>query len=79
MKYYCNMTNELILDILEVLSRHGVVGQLVYRNEKIRIEYKLLRTRGIKGKEAREILADQNNIDAKTIESILYSKRKGDD
>lgn len=70
------MTNELILDMLEVLSRHGVVGPLVYRNEKIRIEYKLLRTRGIKGREAREILAEQNSIDAKTVESILYSKKE---
>lgn len=70
------MTNELILDMLEVLSRHGVVSPLAYRNEKIKIEYKVLRMEGIKGREAREMLADRNNIDMKTVETILYTKKK---
>lgn len=70
------MTNELILDMLEVLSRHGVISQVTYRNEKMRMEYRCLRSQGVKGREAREQLSDRYNIDGKTVEGILYPPKK---
>jgi hypothetical protein len=66
---------KLLLDLLTVLHKHGVIGNNVLRNEKIRQEYEELRRTGIKGKIAREKIADKNNIDMKTVEAIIYKKR----
>lgn len=70
------MDKKLILDILEVLNRHGVIGGTVYRNEKIRQEYMNMRRNGIKGREARETLAETYFIDVKTVEAAIYRKKE---
>jgi ribosomal protein S8 len=71
------MEKNLILDILEELTRHGYIGPLAYRNEQIRHEYCEMRKFGARGKEACEQIAERHNIDHKTVETIIYSKKKG--
>lgn len=70
------MDKKLVLDLLEVLTRHGVIGGTTYRNEKIRQEYMSMRKAGMKGKDARESLADTYFIDVKTVEKALYPKAR---
>lgn len=68
------MKSELVIDLLKVFVKHGVIPQNALRNEEIKITYKEYRSRGISGKEARQLLADKYLTSVKNIESILYGK-----
>ena len=69
------MKDELHIDLLEVFVKHHVVPETALRNEKIRMEYKKMKTDGIKPKEARAKLAEKYFTSEKNIETILYSRR----
>jgi len=66
--------NELVIDVLEALSRHIELPPVLLRNERIRLEYKNMRERGVKSIDARERLAEENFIDVKSIEKIIYGR-----
>ncbi|MGE5353985.1 MAG: hypothetical protein ACM3P0_18000 [Acidobacteriota bacterium] len=70
------MNSEFVLDLMKVLVAHKYIPATVLMHEEIRVEYRKLRAEGIKGKDAREILADNYNTSEKNIQSILYGKRK---
>jgi len=72
------MTKEFVLDILEVCSKHGYITDIIIRNIKIEEEYQQLRKEGKTGKESRFLLSDKYCTSIKTIESILYGKKKND-
>ena len=66
--------NELVIDVLEALSRHIELPPVLLRNERIRLEYKNMREMGVKSIDAREKLAEDNFIDVKSIEKIIYGR-----
>jgi hypothetical protein len=70
------MTNELKLDLLEVLVKHKVIPENFLRDEKVRSEYISLRKNGITGQRARQQLADKFFTSEKNIEYIIYGKNK---
>ena len=69
------MEKELRFDLLRVLVKHGILPETFLRNEEIKNTYAELRETGVKGKDAREQLADKYFISAKSIEFILYGKK----
>jgi len=69
-------TNELVVDMLEVLDKHIELPPNLLRNERIKLEYKKMREVGVKSLEAREIIAEKNFIDVKSLEKIIYGKGK---
>lgn len=70
------MKKELKLDLLRVLVKHDILPETYLRNEEITVEYKELREAGVKGKDAREQLAEKHFTSIKNIEFILYGKKK---
>jgi len=69
------MNERFVIDVMKVMVEHNLLSDTVLRNEKIRFEYKQLRKSGIKGKDARDQLAEQYCIGVKSIENILYGKK----
>jgi hypothetical protein len=67
---------ELIRDLMAVLSRHGVNPATYLRDVQIRDRYRQLRRDGVTCKESRLILAEEFYISVKTIERILYISKK---
>lgn len=68
------MESALILDLLEVLERHNVIPAYLLRNERIKVEYRMMRKDGISCKQAKDELATRHNVSIKTIEVIVYGK-----
>lgn len=73
------MTDDLKLDLMQVFVKHEVVPETWLIHEKIRINYKQLRKAGVKGKDAREQLAEENFTSIKNVEKILYGKHNKKD
>lgn len=69
------MRDELHIEILEVLVRHKVVPETIFRNEKIKMEYEKMKRDGIKPKEAKAFLAEKYFISGKSLDTILYTKK----
>ena len=69
------MTNELKIDLLAVLVKHKLIPETQLRNEVIRTKYAEYRSSGMKGKAAREKLADEHFTSIKNIEFILYGDK----
>lgn len=68
--------SEIEKDLIEVLIKHDVIDEDSLRDYRIRKRYKFLRDiERKKGKEAREILANEFNLSEKTIEYIIYLKK----
>ena len=73
------MKETLHLDLLEVLVRHGVVPENIFRNEKIRMEYAKMKNEGTKLKYVKESLSAKYCISEKGLDSILYPKKETGD
>ena len=72
-----NEIDDLENDLINVLVKHSVIPEHATRYFKITKRYKYLREKiGMKGSEARQLLAEENNLGLKTIEYILYGKKK---
>jgi len=70
------MTNKVIVEMLEVISKHIELPPVLLRNERIKLKYQELRDQGMKSLDAREKLAEENFIDVKSIEKIIYGRKK---
>lgn len=70
------MENELVVELLEVLNKHMALPPVLLRNEKIKLQYKKLRAEGMKSLDAREKLAEEFFIDVKSIEKVIYARKK---
>ncbi len=70
------MNNAVIVEMLEVISKHIDLPPVLLRNEKIRLRYQELRSQGMKSLDAREKLAEENFIDVKSVEKIIYRRKK---
>ncbi len=68
------MSEELVRDIIFVLSKHGLMRPTSFRNDQIVMEYRKLRRSGIRGKEARTTLSEKYFLSEKQIQTILYAK-----
>lgn len=68
------MESALILDLLVVLEKHNVIPAYFLRNERIRLEFKMMRADGTSSKLVKDELADRYNVSVKTIEVIVYGK-----
>lgn len=66
------MTDDLALDLLDVFAKHNIISETYRTHERIRIEYGKLRRQGMKARDAREKLAEENFTGIKNIEKILY-------
>ena len=71
------MSKDLLLDIIEVLERHGLFNKTGRRNFKIKTEFSIMRSQGIKAKNAKAILCDKYFMSEKNIEKIIYGNTKG--
>ena len=69
------METELKIDLLKVLAKHNIIPDNYVRNEEIRRDYKILKSGGMTGKEARQSLAEKNFCSIKNIEAILYGHK----
>lgn len=70
------MTEEFVIEIISVCTKHGYLPHNVLRDFQIRSEYDKMRKDGISCKKARETLADKYFIGVKSVEAILYTKHK---
>ena len=61
-------------DLFEVLAAHNVIPEMFLRSIQIKRDYRQLVASGIKGKEALEIIADQQFISTKAVEAVIYKK-----
>lgn len=66
------MNDSLRLDLLNIFVKHGIISEYSIRNELIRTEYRLMRSKGNEAKEVRQELADKYFLGNKTIEKIIY-------
>ena len=73
------MENVMIVELLEVLNKHLELPPTLLRNEKIKLQYTKLRAGGMKSLDAREKLADEFFIDVKSVEKVIYARKKKDD
>jgi 3-methyladenine DNA glycosylase AlkC len=68
--------SEFVKDIIEVLVKHKMVNEHALRDFRVKQRYRELRKNGVSGKEARAMLAREERISEKTIQYILYGKKK---
>ena len=66
--------SELMIEILEVFSQHNVIPYKIFRDFKIRREYRMLLFQGIKSFDAIEQIANEYFISSKMVESVIYAK-----
>jgi len=68
--------SELENEIIQVLIKHKIINEESLRDFRIKQKYTKLRSEGLTGKEARILLAEEYFVSEKTIQHILYAKKK---
>lgn len=70
------MTDEIIIDVLEIFVRRGIVPKNILRNAVIKKEYEQMKTDGVRSEEAFESLGQKHFLSPKAIQAIVYVKEK---
>jgi hypothetical protein len=67
---------EILIELMEVLEKHGLIGFTHIRNAKMRHDFKELRRSGWRSEAVKEYLAEKYFASVKTIDRVVYGKGK---
>jgi hypothetical protein len=63
---------EALIEVADVLVKHGLMGEYQNRNLKIRLEYSELKHKGLSRREAFKKLRDTYHVGTKSLNKILW-------
>lgn len=67
--------DEILIELMEVLEKHGLIGFTQLRNAKMRHDFKELRRSGRRSKAIKEYLAEKYFVSIKTVDGVVYDKK----
>lgn len=66
---------EILIELMEVLEKHGLIAFTALRNARMKHEFHQLRKTGMRSKLIKEYLAEKYFVSVKTIEGVVYGRK----